>query len=369
MATQAQALPADFFVPEVAAEHAFSAFTDKLYVLQMALASAAGSPIVVRPPGDLTMKGERLVMPYFKRISSLVSRRNIATTTVPTDLTMSGTERGNIILRRKAGPVTNSLDVFKLNGVTPATYSAELGMQIGQEMFKEMQARVFDMLNTVIQGLTFNGTSHLKDYYAPYAASASTTSAVNNTMSLLMLNQGKAVMGDSMSELTTAILSSVGAADLIALNIQVGYDSIAGHDVVTGLPRTVGMGDPLVMDLTEVTSTNPSGSRTGSGSGTGTASYTMHRAYLLGPGCIEIMFPHNLELFSELRLDGEAPYTRVLGNFDFGIGMPGVGYKTASTANPTNAQLRTSTNWQDRTTGGHREVRAVIVQHNRSVDT
>lgn len=363
-----RSLSSDFFVPQVAVDTAFSVFTYKLDLLQKALQGVAGSPIRVGDPGMLTVKGDRKVTPYFTRILNLVTKRDLTSESAPTDLKLAGSNKGSIVLRRKVGPVVISHDVFRTSGNSPALVSAELGRQGGQELYKALQSSIFAALRGVMQ-LTFDGTSHryTTSYKAYGTATRSTEATAANTLTMGILNAGKNLMGDRRDELTTAVLRSGQANDMIRAQLGLGYDSIAGHAAVRGIPRTVGMGDPIVIDDAYNTQTNPNGSRAGSGSGTGTASNTAEYAYLMGEGCIEIDFPTPLEFWAEDRLDGEAPYTRMLGNFDFTLGFPGIGYKASSGANPTDATLATSTPWEDKTTGGHREVRIVQIKTNAGV--
>lgn len=356
---------ADFLIEEVVLRYARQRFKDKIFFLQAGLAGELGSPIRIVPPGEATVKGHTITIPLFKRIQNLVTRRDLTSVAAPADLKLEGDTREIPIIRRKVGPVAKSIDVHKLNTLTPEEYSAELGSQFGEDMFKDMQGVIFKVINAII-GLTFSSVSHLLDQYEPFASVSSDDSlgTVANTMSMGLINKGQSVLGDSSGELTTIVMRSEAREDLRNNHFKTGYDSIAGHAAVGGGVRTVGMGEPIIMNLTEFLSANPSGSRTGSGSGTGTASSDKHRAYLFAPNSVELTIPHDLEVWTEgLKLDSEAPFLRFLGNYDFGTTPIGVGWKTTSPDNPTDAQLLTTSNWED-VTADDREVGIVVIEHN-----
>ena len=368
----ARSLVSDFFIKEVAERFFFSVFTDKLILLQMALGGMRGSPISVVPPGELSSHGERLVIPFFKRISSLVTRRDLTSSSAPSDLKLDGDTRGMVVIRRKVGPIAWSTDIFKTSHFDPVQFSAELGKQAGEEAFKEIQDRIFDVIISSLS-ITIATVSHVKDFFEPFNATLSTNLVNNNTLSLGVLNEARQVLGDSMMELSSMVLRSEIGADLVEANLARDVDVIGGYSAVTGMSRTLGMGNPIMIDATALQTADPSGSRQGSGTGSvapdialsGT-SHTLFRTLLLGEGMARLTFPHNLEMMTEgPKLDAEAPYFRMLGTYDFAVHVNGIGYKAGSAANPTNAQLQDSTNFEDKTTGGSREVLGVIVETNR----
>ena len=364
----ARTLSADLFTPEVATEYAFSRFTERLLLFQMAMSGMMGSPISVIPPGNLSEEGERLVMPFFTRIANLVTRRDLTSTAAPAPLKLAGSTKGMVVMRGKIGPIEISSDSAKTSRATDAQINAAIGKQAGEEMAKYVQDMMFRIIFASL-GLTFDGVSHVVDYYAPFAATKSSTTVVNNTISLGMVNRGKALLADYMQELNTMLIRSEIAADLVDQNLAQGYDSIAGYTALTGNVRSLGLGDPLVMDNALMKSSNPSGSRTGSGSGTGTASYDLLRTLLLGPNAGVLTFPHDLTMTVQGPLtDGEAPYLRILGGFDFAFMLNGAGWKSGSAANPTAVQVADSTNYEDVTTGGHREVMAAVIECNQLAD-
>ena len=364
----ARSLPADFFIPEVATEFAFSAFTEKLLLFQAAMTGAAGSPITIVPPGNLTEEGERVVMPFYKRIAAFVTRRDLTTITAPDDLKLDGDTKGMVVIRQKIGPVAFSRDSVIVTRANEAGITEEIGRQAGQEMAKTVQDSIFRIIFASL-GITFQGVSHIKDAYEAFVANKSTNAVAKNTLALSLINRGKELLADFSDQLNTMIVRSELAHDMVEKNLATGFDSIGGYTALTGEILTLGLGRPLVMDNSLAKSVNPSGSRTGSGSGTGTASFDLFRTLLLGPGAGMLVFPHNLDLWMEgPKLDAESPYWRILGNFDFAFMLRGASYKAGSPANPTAAQQADSTNYEDKTTAGHKEILAMAIESNRDAD-
>ncbi len=371
----ARTLVADLFTPEVATEYAFSEFTERLMLLQMAMSGTAGSPVRVVPPEQLTEEGARLIIPFFKRISGLVTRRDLTSIAAPTPLKLEGGTRGIVMMRGKIGPLEISLDSAKVTRADQAAINAEIGRQAGQEMMKFVQESIFRIIIASL-GITIGGESHIFDAYEPFNATLSTSTVVNNTISLGLLNSGKRQLDDFSDQLSLMIMRNEIAADLVDQNLAQGLDTIAGYTALTGLVRTLGLGNPLVMDNLLLSASNPSGSRQGSGTGSSPPdvslsgnSHDLFRTLMLGPDMSQLTFPHNLEMFQEgPKLEAEAPFIRILGQFDWGFGIRGVGYKSGSPDNPTSAQQADSSNYEDVTTGGHKEVLAAIIESNQRAD-
>src|SRR4051812_36553035 len=99
------------FDPQLASEYSSAAFVENLQLLDQALGVvktlSAGSF-----QSSLGSGGQFVDMPYFSNISSLIARRDIESTSVPDDLDITGAEDKAVILRRRAGPVKFTEDLF-----------------------------------------------------------------------------------------------------------------------------------------------------------------------------------------------------------------------------------------------------------------
>jgi hypothetical protein len=90
--------------------------------------------------------------------------------------------------------------------------------------------------------------------------------------------------------------------------------------------------------------------------------FKKYRTLLFGPGALGLIYHQRLRIEAERRLDFEAPYWRVLANFDFAPHMFGMKW-TSATANPDNTALGTAGNW-DEAYNDHREVLCAELIHN-----
>ena len=107
--------------------------------------------------------GQFVDMPYFNNISSLVSRRDVTATSAPDDVDITGAEEKAVILRRRAGPVKFTEDVF-IRGLRRETVEREIGRQIGNMAAKEVRERLIQATVAALSG--FTSTPHTHDVYA-----------------------------------------------------------------------------------------------------------------------------------------------------------------------------------------------------------
>jgi len=145
------------------------------------------------------------------------------------------------------------------------------------------------------------------------------------------------------------VCHSEAFADLVSDTIgNYKVENVGGFTVVTGLPQAFGMRIVVVDDanLKEDNGQN----------------YKKYRTLLFGPGALGLIYHQRLRIEAERRLDYEAPYWRVLANFDFAPHLFGMKW-TSSNANPTNADLGTAANW-DEAFNDHREVLCAELVHN-----
>jgi len=119
---------------------------------------------------------------------------------------------------------------------------------------------------------------------------------------------------------------------------------------VTGLPQVFGM-RVVVVDDPSLKADNG-------------ADFKKYRTLLFGTGAMGLIYHQRLRIEAERRLDFEAPYWRVLANFDFAPHVFGMKWSSA-TANPDNSDLGTAANW-DEAYNDHREVLCAELIHNAS---
>jgi hypothetical protein len=330
------------FDPQLASEYSSAAFVENLQLLDQAMGvvktlSAGGYQ------SGLGGGGQFVELPYFQKIGSLVSRRNLESSTAPEDLDITGAADQAVILRRRAGPVKFTEDLF-VRGLRRETVEQEVGRQIGSMAAQEVRERLLQVAVTALDSLaTPDEGAHIKDIYA--------ASGTKGKLSLTALYDTRMKLGDAYNRLTTVVCHSEAFYDLVSDTIgNYKVENVGGFTVVTGLPQAFGM-RIVVVDDASLKQTNGQ-------------SFKKYRTLLFGPGALGLIYHQRLRIEAERRLDYEAPYWRVLANFDFAPHLFGMKW-TAATANPTNGDLATAGNW-DEAYNDHREVLCAELVHNAS---
>lgn len=343
MAAPAFSLPSNFtFEPQLASEYAAAAFVEAMQLL-------ARSTGVVDEMGldsiDLYHGGGEFIdMPFFGNVASLISRRDITSEAAPTDLGITGLKERAVIVRRKAGPVKFTEDVF-IRGIRRERVEQEIGRQIGNYAALEVRQRLLAVAKAALAGIA--GTAHtVTSIYA--AADHATT-----LLTYARIQAMRMKLADAYNQLTTIVMHSNVFNDLLLDGLTTyKIETVGGYSIVTGDPRALGMRYVVVDD--------PSLRVTNGGN------FVKYRTFLFGPGALRCIYQQRLRIEAERRLDFEAPYWRVLANFDFAPHLHGTKW-TSATANPDNATLATAGNW-DESYNDHREVLAVDFEHNASAD-
>lgn len=329
------------FDPQLASEYASAAFVENLALLDQAL-----GVVKTLSAGDYASSlgggGQFVDMPYFTNIGSLISRRDLASASAPGDLDIAGAADKAVILRRKAGPVKFTEDLF-IRGLRRETVEQEIGRQIGQRASKEVRERLLQAAVAALDSLDTPGANaHIHNVYAGSGTKAKLT--------LASLYDTRMKLGDAYNRLTTVVCHSEAFADLVHDTIgNYKVENVGGFTVVTGLPQAFGMRIVVVDDAN--LKQDPGGGE-----------YMRYRTLLLGPGALGLIYHQRLRIEAERRLDYEAPYWRVLANFDFAPHLFGMKW-TSATANPDNATFGTAGNW-DEAYNDHREVLCAELVHN-----
>lgn len=326
------------FDPQLASEYASAAFVENLQLMDQALG-------VVRSVNASTFQsslgngGQFVDMPYFVNVSSLVARRDLTSTSAPSDLDITGAEDKAVILRRRAGPVKFTEDVF-IRGLRKESVEQEIGRQMGNFAAKEARERLLSVATTALDNL--NSGAHNNSVYV------ATGTKVKATLQTLLDTRMK--LADAYNQLQTVVMHSEAFVDLISDQItNYKIENVGGVSIVTGLPNAFGM-RIVVVDDASLKQANGGGN------------YYKYRTLLFGPGALGLIYQQRLRIEAERRLDFEAPYWRVLGNFDFAPHLFGMKWNQ-STANPDNSTLATAANWSA-AYNDHREVLAAQLVHN-----
>lgn len=328
------------FDPQLASAYSSAAFVENLQLLDQALG-------VVKTLGaegfesSLGNGGQFVDMPYFSTVTNLISRRDLNSSSAPTDLDVTGGADRAVILRRRAGPVKFTEDLF-VRGLRRETVEQEVGRQIGQMAAKEVRERLLSVVTASLPSLDLPASdAHIHDIYA--------ASGTKGKLTLQSLYDARMKLGDSYNRLTTVVCHSEAFADLVYDTIgNYKVENVGGFTVVTGLPVAFGMRVVVVDDASLKVDNG--------------GSFKKYKTLLFGPGALGLIYHQRLRIEAERRLDYEAPYWRVLANFDFAPHVFGMKW-TSATANPDNATLATAGNW-DEAHNDHRQVLCAMLVHN-----
>lgn len=333
------------FDPQLATEYASSRFVENMALLSTIYGDILKVTGLDNLPFNFNSGGSFVSMPYIPRISSLLTKRDLTTQTPPTDLAFTGAEEKAVIVRRKAGPITFSEDIFT-RGFTARQAEKIIGQQIADAAKLEARNLLISVLFGTMPALDTPGADeHILDEYAANGAKA--------LLTFQRLADGRAKLGDAQLSLNTLIVHSATFADLVTDAIgNYKVENFGGQIVATGvIPNALGL-RVIVMDhaLLRIVSQG---------------NYTKYRSFLLGPGALGLIYARGLSINAERRLDGEAPYWRILGNVDFAAHLFGMSYVDTG-ANPDATALETSNNW-DEAYSDHREVLAAEIIHNATL--
>ncbi|HYG77799.1 MAG TPA: major capsid protein [Planctomycetota bacterium] len=328
------------FDPQLASEYSSAAFVENMQLLGQAL-GVVKTLSTGQFQSSLGGGGQFVDMPYFANIGSLISRRDLTSVSAPDDLDITGAEDKAVILRRRAGPVKFTEDLF-IRGLRHESVEQEVGRQIGNRAALEARTRLLQVASTALESIvTPAAGAHTNDVYA--------ASGTKEKLTLSNLYDTRMKLGDRYNQLTTVVCHSEAFADLVADTIgNYKIENVGGFTVVTGLPQAFGM-RIVVVDDDNLKLANGE-------------NYKKYKTLLLGQNSLGLIYHQRLRIEAERRLDFEAPYWRVLANFDFAPHLFGMKWLSA-TANPGNADLATAANWGE-AFNDHREVLCAMLVHN-----
>ncbi|HEY3323176.1 MAG TPA: major capsid protein [Planctomycetota bacterium] len=328
------------FDPQLASEYSSAAFAENVQLLDQALGvvktiSAGGYQ------GSLGGGGQFIEMPYFNQIGGLIARRDLTSVATPSDMDITGASDKAVILRRRAGPVKFTEDLF-IRGLRRESVEQEVGRQIGSMAAVEIRQRLLQVAVGALSSLDIpTSGAHTHDVYAASGTKAKLT--------LASLYETRMKLGDAYNRLTTVVCHSEALADLVTDCIgNYVVENVGGFTVVTGLPQAFGMRIVVVDDpsLKESNGEN----------------FKKYRTLLLGPSALGLIYHQRLAISAERRLDFEAPYWRVLANFDFAPHLFGMKWVSTS-MNPEDSELGLTASW-DEAYNDHREVLCAQLVHN-----
>lgn len=339
--------PSDLFIPEVCAEYASQRFVQSLDAW-LKLMGGAGSPVEIEEMdgrGAFRVEGQYVQRPVFKRIgSTLVTRRDITSNSTVTPLNVTGANEKGVKIHRKVGPVDVSVDAAFLSRATPEQISAEIGVQAGQELALNLQNSMIASIVGALDGVASTGNT-----YNVWAAASRTN------LSPAVINGGLNLMGDQRELFRSSasmLMRSEVYADLLNDAVGRSYPNVGDRALKgDGTTNTFNM-NPILVDNANLT--------------TADAGFDKYHTILMGAGACQVQI-WGLRIYPMFQiLDQEQVVNRWRADADFAIGFHGKTWDvTNGGANPDDAALLLSTNWDDVFTN-RKEVRMVKLTSNYS---
>lgn len=272
---------------------------------------------------------------FFKDVSSLVTRRDITSTSSVTDLAMTQDEAISVKINRKIGPVAQTLDAIKKAGLTEAQASFAFGQLAASRKMKDMVNTALVAVEAAIQGNT--------------AMNLDITGEATKTASTSALVRTLAKFGDMAGDIVCWVGHSKPYYDILNGMIS---DKVTGlADIVTiqgGIPATLGRGF-VISDAPALTDAN------------GSATDTYNTLGLVA-GAVVVTESEADTFATELVTGIENIARRWQAEYAYNVEVKGFKWDIANGGvNPTDGTLGTTTNWDqvaydDKLTAGVRLV-------------
>lgn len=265
------------------------------------------------------LKGHYSKAAFFKDVANLITRRDIDSTAVVTDLSMPQDEMISVKLNRKVGPLAHTLDSFKKAGLTEADMSRAFGQQAGLKKLQDMLNSGLIAVETAISVVAANNLD--------------ITGETTKTSHTAALQRAKAKFGDSQEAIVCWVSHSKPHSDvvlgLLGLNVTGLTDIVS---IMGGVPAFLGR-PAIISDSPALTDAN------------GSATDTYNTLGLV-PDAVVVEESEEETFITELVSGIENISRRWQAEFSFNVKVKGHKWNIAGGgANPTNGALGTGSNW------------------------
>lgn len=265
------------------------------------------------------LRGDYKKESYFKKISSLITRRDVTSQSAATDLLVSQGERVSAKMHRKIGPVSQADTSWLQIGSTPEELSFVVGEQAADDVLAE---KLNTSLGAVVGALYHQGSN------VTYDGTLTNPSA---TLTHSMLASGLGKFGDASSRIVAWVMHSKPYFDLIGQAITDKITNVADVTIVSGNVATLGR-PVIVTDSSSLINT--------------TATPDQYVTLGLTAGAIEITDSETPRVVMQKITGYENLFTRFQGEYAYNLGIKGFTWDTSSGgANPTVAAVAVGVNW------------------------
>lgn len=282
-----------------------------------------------------TLQGNYVKTAFFDALDeTAISRRDPSSLAPanPKDLTQS--ELISVNLFRKIGPIEKSLDAWYQIAKTPEMLSFLVGQMTGGLKAKQSLNTAIKAVRAAIEGQT--------------ALVTDITNGSTKSLTLSAMVKGMAAFGDAFDRIKCWVMHSTQYFDLVGAQVTDKMDSVAGVIVYGGSPATLGKpvvvtDSPALIDL----------------NGSADDEY-----WVLGlvQNAVTVKESAQAGILADVVLGKENITGRIQGEFALNLGVRGMAWDvTTGGANPTDASLATTTNW-DKVVTSDKELPGVAIK-------
>ncbi|NQU44867.1 hypothetical protein HQ520_16375 [bacterium] len=254
----------------------------------------------------------------FWKLPAAPTRRDLTSVAAADIIPMTQGEIIAVNLRRKYGPLAEAVGALKITGSDMREFSFVLGEQYGQQKAK-------DMLNTGILAVeaAIEGQSALV-----YDATGQSTTTLTHGH----LVSGMAKMGDQSGRIRAWVMHSKPYHNLVGQAVSDKITNVADVTIYSGNVATFGR-PTIVIDAPALINTV-------------SGSTTTYNILGLTEGAVDVIESLEQTIASEVVTGGEQILFQVQYEYDFAVKCKGFAWDTSNGgANPTDAALGTTTNW------------------------
>jgi len=256
---------------------------------------------------------------FYDVVSSLVGRRDTTSVSSQTDTALTADELIGVKLNRKVKPISQALDAWRKIGKTNSELSYVVGKQMAKAIAQDKLERALSALQAKLDATSAlevdkSGTGGLLTEYLVQALAKAGDKGKDIACWFMHSNCFYELMEDQIAD-TGSVYSAVGA------------------QILTGSPATLGR--PVVV-------TDSSYLKITDGVSSGVDKYSTLGLFR---GAAVVKESERLEVVTDLVTGLENLAYRLQGEYAFTLSLRGCEYKTATGANPSDANVATGSNW------------------------
>lgn len=265
------------------------------------------------------LRGDYKKESFYKKISSLVTRRDVTSTAGVTDLAVTQGEMISVKCHRKIGPVGQTESAWRQIGATPDVLSFKVGEQAADDILAE---KLNTSLGAAVGALYHQGSA------VTYDGTATNSAA---TLTHAMLAGGLSKFGDASNRIVAWVMHSKVYFDLIGQAISDKITNVADVTIVNG--NVASLGRPVIVtDSTSLINT--------------AATPDQYVTLGLTQGAIQITESETPRIMTDVVTGLENLVFRMQGEYAYNLGLNGYAWDTSTGgANPTAAACAVGVNW------------------------